>query len=226
MKLSLIDSMSITCNLPIRMANFHPINQGTNECKIKRKCMTLHRINSCNFLANEIFKINHFIELFSIWNKNEISICKVINILERKAEESEKSDNGFFFCSFLAEQVELHNIPRNKHVYPEYSFKLAMACKIHIKSPGLCKKNRKNFSFILLPDSRVLFRENQRKLLLPSSATRINSSTHLGIIQSLSQNILTHQNRYAIMRIDEVNIKLSHQFSNKNMFLRIAHNDT
>ena len=74
----------------------------------------------------------------------------------------------------------------NKRAHPEHSFMLVMAHKICARSPGSCEKIRNNFSLMLLPNSRFSFVQKQRKLLPSLSATRINSSAHLGIIQLLS----------------------------------------
>ena len=81
MKISLINSTSITCDLPIYINDCNEINQDTNEYEMKRKYTTLYKINSCNSLANEICKINYCIESISISNKNDIDLYKVRSIL-------------------------------------------------------------------------------------------------------------------------------------------------
>jgi len=85
----LTDSMLICCDLPVYLTDCNEAKQNANEYEIKRKCVTLYRINSYNYLANEITKINYYIESVSISNNDEIDICKLINILKRKVKENQ-----------------------------------------------------------------------------------------------------------------------------------------
>ena len=98
---------------------------------------------------------------------------------------------------------------------PLNNFILVMAHLIYTRSPSLHKNVTNNLIFTFFHCLCVLFLGKQRQLLLQNRVMRINYDAQVGIIQSLSKNIMKNQNPMAVFHIDKFNIKISYQFVNK-----------